>query len=182
MSELSRLADIAEIIGAMLVVGGLVFAILQMRQLRQQRRELAAIELFRSFGNPKFADAYLAVLNLPDGLRLEDIRRDHPEIERSAMLIATTMENIGVMTFQRIVPFLVVNDLVGSSTVVLWRKLEGWAEDFRIRTGQPKAFEWFHWLADKLGEGAVGEQVPAFKAFADWKPTRLTDERYGDVE
>lgn len=58
MDELATLANMAEIFGVIIVIGGLFFAVLQMRQIRQQRRELAAIELFRFFGNPKFTEAY----------------------------------------------------------------------------------------------------------------------------
>ena len=47
VNDLTKLANIAEIVGALIVVGGLFFALMQMRQIRQQRRELAAIELFR---------------------------------------------------------------------------------------------------------------------------------------
>jgi hypothetical protein len=62
MNDLSRLADMAEILGALVVVGGLVFAVMQMRNFRQQRRELAAIELFRFFGDTDFNRAYVCVL------------------------------------------------------------------------------------------------------------------------
>ena len=58
MDELATLANMAKIFGVIIVIGGLFFAVLQMRQIRQQRRELAAIELFRFFGNPKFTEAY----------------------------------------------------------------------------------------------------------------------------
>ena len=176
MTDLSRLANMAEILGAIIVVGGLFFAMLQMRQLRQQRRELAAIELFRFFGNPQFSEAYRAVLSLPDGLDLAEIKKQHPDAENAAMLISTTMENIGVMTFRRIVPFLVVNNLVGTSTIILWRKLERWAGDLRRSHDNPAAFEWFQWLAEKLEEYETCGQAPAYEAFRDWKPTRLTNE------
>ena len=107
MKDLSHLADMAEIVGAMFVIGGVFFAIVQMRQLRQQRRELAAIELFRFFGNPEFADAYYRILKLPDGLTPEVLRNKDSGIETSAILISTTMENIGVMVYHRIVPSVV---------------------------------------------------------------------------
>ena len=35
MTDLSRLANMAEILGAMVVIGGLIFAVLQMRNIRQ---------------------------------------------------------------------------------------------------------------------------------------------------
>lgn len=176
MSDLSRLADMAEILGALVVIGGLIFAIMQMRNIRQQRRELAAIELFRSFGNPEFNKAYEKVMKLPDGLGAAEIEVRHPGLEHCAMLICTTMENIGVMTYQRIVPYLVVNNLMGSSSVLLWRKLEHWVYDLREELGSPDAFEWFQWLADRLEELRDPDEQPAFIAHKAWKPSRITSE------
>jgi uncharacterized membrane protein len=47
MTDFARLANLAEILSAIIVVGGIFFAVLQMRQTRQQRRELAAVEELR---------------------------------------------------------------------------------------------------------------------------------------
>jgi hypothetical protein len=177
MTELSVIANIAEIIGVITVIVGFFFALLQMRQLRQQRRELAAIELFRFFGSPRFAEAYRAILQMPDGMSARDIRSERPELESSAMLISATMENIGVMTYQRIVPFMVVNNLVGASAIILWRKLQLWANALRDEMGEPYAFEWFQWLAERLDEDHAGhDQKPAYEAFKDWMPARVTPE------
>jgi len=173
MTDLSRLADMAEILGALVVIGGLIFAVLQMRNIRQQRRELAAIELFRFFGNPEFNRAYEKIMKLPDGLNSAEIEARHPDLEHFAMLICTTMENIGVMTFQRIVPYLVVNNLIGSSTGLLWQKLEKWVFDLREELGSPDAFEWFQWLAERLDENRDSNEMPAFEAYKSWKPMRI---------
>ncbi len=176
MSDLARLANIAEIIGAVIVVGGLFFAVLQMRQIRQQRRDLAAIELFRSFGSPQFTDAYRSILRLPDGLSAAQIASDYPQQDKYAMLICTTMENIGVMTFQRIVPFLLVNNLLGGTTTVLWRKLDVWVADLRLEIDNPSAFEWFQWLSDKFVEYHDITPLPANEMYKNWKPQRLTND------
>ena len=176
MNNLADFANIAEILGAIIVIGGLFFAVLQMRQIRQQRRDLAAIELFRSFGSPQFTDAYKSILHLPDDLSGAAIRSGYPQHDRAAMLICTTMENIGVMTFQRIVPFLLVNNLVGTTTILLWKKLAVWVEDLRVEIGNPDAFEWFQWLADKFEEYEHIVPLPAYEMYKDWKPKRLTNE------
>lgn len=175
MDDLSRLANMAEILGALVVIGGLIFAVMQMRNFRQQRRELAAIELFRFFGNADFNAAYEKVLKLPEGLSNEEIEVRYPGMEHCAMLICTTMENIGVMTFRRIVPFHVVDNLIGSSTVILWHKLDRWVHDLRKELDSPYAFEWFQWLAERLDELSV-DGDPAFTAHKEWKPARLTRE------
>ncbi|MBT8077669.1 MAG: hypothetical protein KJO31_03790 [Gammaproteobacteria bacterium] len=171
MDKLTVLANIAEIIGVVIVIGGLFFAILQMRQIRQQRRELAAIELFRFFGNPSFSDAYLLVLKLPDDMSADEIRASE-DIEHAAMFISTTMENIGVMTHERIVPYLIVDSLMGINTTVLWNKLKNWTYALRQELGQEETFEWFEWLADKLEEQQPSNYTPAYIAYRDWRPAR----------
>jgi hypothetical protein len=176
MSDLAKLANIAEVLGAAIVIGGLFFAVLQMRQIRQQRRDLAAIELFRSFGSPQFTEALHLVLYLPDGLGTEEIKANYPQQDQCAILICTTLENIGVMTFQRIVPFILVNNLIGATTIVLWRKLALWVTDLRVQIDNPAAFEWFQWLAEKLEEYDSITPLPAYEMYKDWKPIRLTNE------
>lgn len=172
MADLSRLANIAEIVGALIVIGGLFFAVIQMRQIRQQRREMAAIELFRFFGSPQFSHAYQRVLGLPDGLDRQALQKHAPDIEQCAMIISTTMENIGVMVYHRIVPSLVVSHLIGTSTVILWRKLSRWIGDIRTDMDNPAAFEWFQWLAEALAKMESNNQPPAYELYADWKPGR----------
>ena len=175
MDNLSGLANIAEIIGAIIVVGGLIFAVLQMRQTRQQRRELAAIELFRFFGNPKFTAAYKTMLRMPEGLSAEDIENDDSGLEEAAMLISATMENIGVMTFQRIVPYMVVYHLIGASCPALWRKLAPWIEMLREEQNEPAVMEWFQWLAERLEDNDSDDVDPAYVAHKAWEPVNLTN-------
>lgn len=176
MNDLSHLADMAEILGAAIVIGGVFFAVMQMRQIRQQRREMAAIELFRFFGSPQFAAAYHCVLNLPDNLSTSELRERQPDAENCAMLISTTMENIGVMVFHRIVPSVVVKDLVGTSAVILWTKLARWVRDMREDLDNPSAFEWFEWLARVLEGLSEQDCAPAYDKHRDWKPSRSTHE------
>jgi len=176
MTDLSRLANLAEILSAVIVVGGIIFAVIQMRQTRQQRREMAAIELFRSFGSPAFTDAYRNVLHYPDGLSAAQLKQEYPNGEQCAMLICSTMENVGVMMYQRIVPSAVVNNLIGSSTVILWRKLEFWVADLRTELDSPFAFEWFQWLAMTLDDLQEDSDLPAYEAQTDWIPSNLSSE------
>lgn len=175
MTDLSTLANIAEIIGVAIVIGGLFFAVIQIGQYRQQRRELAALELFRFFGNRAFSQAYQLVLRLPDGMSVEEIRRSE-DVENAAMLIGTTMENIGVMTHQRIVPFQIVYHLIGTSAVTLWQKLENWTHALRDELDQPEALEWFQWLAERLNEYQPGDYTPAYIEYRDWRPARPNQE------
>jgi hypothetical protein len=177
MESLTVMANIAEIVGGTIVVVGLFFAVLQMRHLREQRRELAAIELFRFYGNPSFTRAINRVLHMPDGLTAEEIRSEGTGLEDAAMLIGSTMENIGVMTHQRIVPFTVVNHLIGASTLVLWKKLEPWTAKLREETDNDYLFEWFQWLVIQLEQYDEETQRPAYEAYSAWVPRHIVREK-----
>jgi hypothetical protein len=176
MTDLSRLADMAEVLGVLIVIGGVFFAVVQLRQIRQQRREMAAIELFRFFGSPDFAEAYRCVLRLPDGLSRAETRKQLGTDASYAMFISTTMENIGVMVYHRIVPYVVVNNLMGTSTPVLWRKLENWVGGVREDMGNPAAFEWFEWLAITMEKYGDDNRAPVYLSCSDWKPSRPSQE------
>lgn len=43
MADLSTIANIAEIFGALTIIGGVVFAVIQIREIRVQRRQMAAL-------------------------------------------------------------------------------------------------------------------------------------------
>jgi hypothetical protein len=116
------------------------------------------------------------ILHLPDGMSAEDIRTKQANLDDAVMLISSTMENIGVMTFQRIVPFVIVNNLIGSSVVILWRKLENWATALRVELGDEAAFEWFQWLAERLEHYQPRDPHPAYEAHKDWMPLHLHHE------
>jgi hypothetical protein len=174
MESLEILANIAEIVGVLIVVGGLFFAVLQLRQFRQQQRELAAIELFRFYGNPYFTEAFNRVMRMTDNMTAKEMRRDENGLEDAAMLISSTMENIGVMTHQRIVPFTVVNHLIGANAIILWNKLRLWAHTVREETDNDYMFEWFQWLVDRLEDFDDTCERPAYEAFSGWTPRHLS--------
>jgi hypothetical protein len=55
--DLQSLANIAEIFGALLIIIGVLFALVEIRHLRRQRRETAAMEIMRAFQSPEFTRA-----------------------------------------------------------------------------------------------------------------------------
>ena len=110
---------------------------------------------------------------MPDKLTAEKMRRDEKGLEDAAMLISSTMENIGVMTYQRIVPFTVVNHLIGASAIILWNKLEPWTDTLREETDNDFIFEWFQWLVSQLDQYDDKNQRPAYEAFSTWIPQHL---------
>jgi hypothetical protein len=130
-----------------MVISGMVFAAVQLADLRRQRRELATIELGRSFENPEFARALRLVLSLPAGLDAARLRATGPDVEDAAVLVSLTVESVALLCRRRIIDIDVVWDLMGGVVLTGWGKLRGWVADVRAEQQNPKFDEWFEWLA-----------------------------------
>lgn len=64
--SLETLANLAELIGAATVVGGILFAMIQLREFRQQRNQSAAVELMRAIQDRGFVAATTRLSHVPD--------------------------------------------------------------------------------------------------------------------
>ena len=62
-ADLQNVANMAEILGALLVVAGVIFAVIEIRHFRQQRQEAAAMEIMRSFQSPDFTQGLRLVMD-----------------------------------------------------------------------------------------------------------------------
>jgi hypothetical protein len=171
VTDLATLGTLAEIFGALAIVGGAIFAVVQLREFREQRRQGATVELLRTFGEPAHADAVKLIQELPDAASAELLRSKGPEYERAALMLAITYETIGLLVYRRMASFSMVRDLVGGLAVVMWRKLGPWVGAVRQEQGHRSFAEWFQWLAEQFGrEGAEKEAHPAYERHLDWRP------------
>lgn len=171
MTDLTTLANIVEILGGLTIVGGAVFAVVQIREFRVQRREAVTVELIRSFQAPQLAHAINLIRELPDGVSAEELRFKGPEYEGAAIMISTTYETIAFLVFREMASFGMVRELTGGLAVVMWRKLARWMDTVRQEQAQPSWAEWFQWLAKQLArDDEEKEAHPAYERFADWRP------------
>src|SRR5215470_2143129 len=126
MLDLDVLANLSQIVGAVAIVVGGIFAVVQLQEFREQRREAVAVELLRSFSEPAHADAINLIQELPDGASAELLRSKGRDYERAATMLAVTYETIGLLVFRDMASFALVQELSGGLTVVMWRKLGPW--------------------------------------------------------
>jgi hypothetical protein len=72
--SLSDVANIVEIIGVLAIIFGILFGVLQLRQHQKQSRDMAIVELARSFEDPEFTEAYVLITSLGAGISDKDLR------------------------------------------------------------------------------------------------------------
>jgi hypothetical protein len=169
--NLQTLANLAEIFGAFLVITGLLFGLMEIRHYRQQRQEAAAMEIMRAFQSVDFTRALRLVMKYEKECQRcheEDIPQ---ELQDAAMLVSTTMEAVGLMVFQRIVPFRLVQQLMGGVIQASWRVLRLHTEWMRDDLSRASIHEWFQWLAERLGEyPEYLDEEGAYSKYGKWKP------------
>ena len=169
--NLQTLANLAEIFGAVLVITGVFFGLMEVRHYRQQRQESAAMEIIRAFQSIDFTRALRLVMDYEHECRHCKEKSIPQDLQDAAMLVSTTLEAVGLLVFQRIVPFRLVQQLMGGTVQASWRVLRPHTEFMREQLSRPSIHEWFQWMAERLNEHPeYRDEEGAYSKYAHWKP------------
>jgi hypothetical protein len=167
--DLTTLSQLAQVFGALAVVIAIVLGLTQVRQFQQQRLDAAALELMRSLQDREFTHAFRLIYAIPGSIDQSALRALGPEHEDAAISLGSRLEATGLLVFRGSIPIDLVEQMLGGTTVLLWRQLRPWAEQLRAEKNHPLLFEWFQWLAERIdGRGRL-DQVPAYHRYKDWK-------------
>jgi hypothetical protein len=162
MTTLEIVASYAEILGVLSLVGGIIFAFIQIRQFQRQRQELAALDMLRSWQTPDFARSLRMIISLPDRIDAAALQEQGESLDDKAFIVGGFFESAGVMVYRGLVSLDVADDLMGGVVRVAWTKLELWVRSVR-EAGNPRAYEWWEWLVLKLNEtSSISRDHPAF--------------------
>lgn len=163
--------SIFQVIEAIAVVIGVGFAMVQVRQYRQDKHREAAMELLHSFRTPSFARALNIVYSMPDGLSKEEVVKFAGDEFHLVYAMTTTWESLGILVHKGEVDLHLVSDFFSGPIIVSWRKLENFVIGERKETNRETVNEWFQWLKERLEEvEAEAPPIPAHIEFKEWKP------------
>jgi hypothetical protein len=159
-----------ELISTSALVGGVIFAGVEWRSSRLERRKQQQVMLLRSFDSPTFTRAMRVVLALPDDATKEQIDAD-PELADLVWFWLGVTESLGELVHDREIPLQVVDDTISGPILMGWSKLSRYAAETRQTHGRDTWNEWGQWLAEQIGrlEHEQG-RTPAYIREADWRP------------
>ena len=158
-------------IEAIAVVVALLFAVVQVRQYRRDKRREAALELLHSFQTPSFARAMNIVYRLPDGLSRQQIEEAVGDELHIVYAMTTTWGALGVLVYRGEIDIDLIDDFFSGPIMISWRKVGQLLIGEREETGRQTIGEWWQWLHDRLADMEAEEPpVPAHIAHRDWKP------------
>jgi hypothetical protein len=148
------------------VVVGVVFGLIQLRQLRSREIQ-EGIELLHTL--PHMAEAALLLHDLPDNLSGEELRSRLGEKFASVVDLLAVLESLGPLVARGQVPIEMFAEYYRGATILSWKKVRRYIAEER-EAGWPNLFEWVQWLAERMEErSALAQNAPAFERFKDWK-------------
>jgi hypothetical protein len=164
--------DVLNVVSAVALLIGVLFAGFQLADLRRQRRRESVLALVRSFQSADFTSALRRINSLPDGADRATIRSLlGPDGEDQVFLVGLTWESLGVLVFRREVDLQTMDDFFSGAIVLSWRKLSTFVQEDRTDLQRHTVWEWFEWLADRTREREQADRpVPAQIAHRDWRP------------
>jgi hypothetical protein len=166
------LSTVANIATALTVLTAVVFGLIEMRRARKEREERAAFVAVQAILTPAWIKSMTLVQAIADGTTPSQIEADL-RLFQAVQSIACILESLGYAVFARMVPLNVVDELLGGTVRVAWRKLRGYVEYERERAGSQKNWEWFQWLAEQIdrhSKARTSLTLGAHEAYRDWRP------------
>jgi hypothetical protein len=146
-------STIANLINALAVTAGVIFAAVQIRDYRRQQQRDSMSALVRSFQTPSFAHSLRRVSSLPDNVEREQIRALlGPDGEDHVYSLLTSWEALGILLYRKEVTIDLVDDFFSGPIVVSWRKLCRYIAELRRDAQRDTYFEWVQWLAQQMME------------------------------
>jgi hypothetical protein len=162
-------ADLAEVVSALSIVGGLLYGYVQIRYFQKQQLDTVATNLAQTFYSKDLAQAIALLQELPDGVGVEEMRARGSKYTEAAVIVTTSFETMGLLVYKKIAPMELVLDMAGGVITVMHRRLSQWHREIRIEQDQPSWAEWFDWLG-ALANREKNKEAPAHIRFKNWLP------------
>ena len=139
------------------------------------------MEIMRAFQSHDFTRSLRLVMDYEQECQRCSEESIPRELQDAAMMVSTTLEAVGLMVFQRIVPFRLIQQLMGGTIQASWRVLRPHTEWLREKLSRPSIHEWFQWLAERLDEHPEYlDEEGAYLKYLDWKPETGTRKNDGE--
>ena len=151
-------------VSSVAVVGALIFTAMQVRVANRTRAEHAAISIVEAAQSEAWTRGLNQLHRVPADSTAEQIDALGSGVTDAIEQVGIRVETIGYMVWRGMVEIDMVDELFGGVIIFWWSRIRPFAERDRQRTSNPKSYEWFQWLAERLIERRRdGAPVPAYE-------------------
>jgi hypothetical protein len=150
------LTSISAILAAIGVFVGVIFAILQLRDLVKTRQTDLVMRLYSTFGSRELQEAWLKsriweFKDYSDFMRKYD-RKTKIGMETWVLLnsVASFYEGIGILLYRKLIDIKLVDDLFSTPIKLTWETIKPIVEGQRKHYERPQIWEWFEYLYNEM--------------------------------
>jgi hypothetical protein len=141
------ITEISAIVVAVGVLVGVVFTVLQLRDLVKTRQTDLIMRLYSRFGSERFQKTWEEVMGR-EAKSLRDYEEKYGWAEWTAF--GLFFEGIGVLLHRKLIDIGLVDDLLTAPIKMAWDKMKDNIIETRKEEGQPTIFEWFEYLYGEM--------------------------------
>ena len=139
--------SISAIVAAIGVIIGVVFTVLQLRDLVKTRQTDLVIRLYTTFGSKEYLEAYSKVVRM-------EFRDYNDFMEKYGWTdvnqVGLLFEGIGVLLRRKLINVGLVDDLFTGPIKLVWNKIKPVIEVAREKIPYPQLYEWFEYLYNEM--------------------------------
>jgi len=147
------ITEISAIVAAIGVIVGVVFTVLELRNITKARQTDIFWRLYQSFNTKEYLEAWMKVFNLEfrdynEFTKKYGLLFSEGSVSGAMNMVGNLFEGTGILLNKRLIDF----DLVYRTLPVnvTWEKMKPIAEGARKQYGMPSLFEWFEYLYNEM--------------------------------
>jgi len=156
------ITSISALVAAGGVIVGVVFAVLQLRDLVKTRQTDLVTRLYSNWSDEKFIESYVKI-NTDEFEDYNDYVKKYGSPlsgtldNRKWLIVGMYFEGIGVLLRRKLIDIGLVDDLLSGPIKNTWEKMKPMVEGVRKELNQPTVFEYFEYLYNTMQKR---EQTP----------------------
>lgn len=154
------ISEISAVIAATGVILGVLFAMVQLRNLVKARRMDLVMRLYLAWGEESMKNAFARVLAVEVTTNEEFVKKHGSMVDSNREQIWTDIDRVGwfvngygFLVYKGLASPKDIEDLFGHGVIFLWEKLrplvEGWRRDLKM----PRSYQWFEYMYNVMRSG-----------------------------
>ncbi len=138
---------ISSVVTAMGLIVGVVFAILELRNLVKTRQTDLIMRLYSTFGTREFLGTFEKLV-ARETMDYRDYVKKYGMSE--AWKVGLFFEGLGVLLHRKLIDIDLVDDLFTAPIKLSWESLKPIAKEQRKQFNQPQMYEWCEYLYNEM--------------------------------
>jgi len=139
--------SITGIVAAVGVIVGVVFAVLELRNITRTRQTDLVMRLHSRFGTREFTESWERIM----GREAEDFNEYVKKHGLSELIqVGSFFDGIGILLHRKLIDIDLAGELFSESIKLIWERIKPIMEGARKQLNQPQWARWFEYLYNEM--------------------------------